>query len=121
MVAATSKPEARAEYNQGFAAGQDAARAEDPKPVAVRSFWQASTTAQNLSAWPRALRSASKLTLPEGRTRRLMAWTWPTSSRSQPRTRACSACQSIVSCSANHLADDARGRLLHAHGSRRDL
>ncbi|MBK7755218.1 MAG: hypothetical protein IPO67_03920 [Deltaproteobacteria bacterium] len=32
------EPEARAEYNQGFAAGQDAARAEDPKPVAARSF-----------------------------------------------------------------------------------
>jgi hypothetical protein len=48
-----------------------------------RSFWQASATAHNLSAWPRALRSASKLTFPEGSTRRLMAWIWPTSSRSR--------------------------------------
>ncbi len=30
-----------------------------------------------------AFRSASKLTLPEASTRRLMAWTWPTSSRSR--------------------------------------
>jgi hypothetical protein len=30
--------EARVEYNEGFAAGQAAARAEDPKPIAARSF-----------------------------------------------------------------------------------
>jgi hypothetical protein len=30
--------EARAEYDQGFTAGQAAARAEDPKPMAARSF-----------------------------------------------------------------------------------
>ena len=39
-------------------------------PLAVRSFWHASATAQSLSAWPRALRWASNLTFPEGSTRR---------------------------------------------------
>src|SRR5690606_8852420 len=40
--------------------------------------------AQKRSAWPpRVVRSASKLTLPEARTRRLMEWIWPTSSRSR--------------------------------------
>lgn len=32
------EPEARAEYNQGFAAGQAALRAEDPQPLVARSF-----------------------------------------------------------------------------------
>src|SRR5690606_24102237 len=35
---------------------------------------------------PRVVRSASTLTLPEARTRRLMEWSWPTSSRSRGRT-----------------------------------
>ncbi|MCK6521782.1 hypothetical protein L6R49_10120 [Myxococcota bacterium] len=37
-AAAPRDPEARAEYNEGFAAGQAAAQAEDPRPIAVRSF-----------------------------------------------------------------------------------
>ena len=34
-----------------------------PPRAGPRSFWQASTSAQNRSAWPRLVRSASKLTL----------------------------------------------------------
>lgn len=37
-AAAPRDPEARAEYNRGFAAGQAAARGEDVRPVAARSF-----------------------------------------------------------------------------------
>ncbi|TQF09050.1 hypothetical protein FJV41_46650 [Myxococcus llanfairpwllgwyngyllgogerychwyrndrobwllllantysiliogogogochensis] len=43
-----------------------------PRRSGPRSRWQARTTAQNLSACPRLVRSASKDTLPEGSTRRLM-------------------------------------------------
>ncbi len=49
----------------------------------LRSFWQASAMAQKRSACPRPVRLASKLTLPDGNTRRLMEWIWPTSSRSR--------------------------------------
>ncbi|TQF09625.1 hypothetical protein FJV41_43645 [Myxococcus llanfairpwllgwyngyllgogerychwyrndrobwllllantysiliogogogochensis] len=43
-----------------------------PRRSGPRSRWQAKATAQNLSACPRLVRSASKDTFPEGSTRRLM-------------------------------------------------
>ncbi|RKH94250.1 hypothetical protein D7Y15_42775 [Corallococcus sp. AB030] len=43
-----------------------------PRRSGPRSRWHARATAQNLSACPRLVRSASKDTLPEGSTRRLI-------------------------------------------------
>ena len=68
--------------------------------------------AQKRSAWPRPVRSASKATLPEGSTRRLMEWIWATISRSFGRTTSLRWSRILKSVAHRSLAS-----LLNASGT----